>query len=156
VSLLFNDGNGSFANPVNLIVGDIPVGISSGDIDGDGSLDLAVANSSSNTISLFFNDGSGEFGIPQSLFVGAEPITPLLLLMDGDDILDLVVSSRAASHVGVFLGNRDEDFIEQVRLADGQLSPQMLIAGDFNQDGVIDLGVSFLGKNQVSFFLSSP
>jgi len=50
VSVLRNNGNGSFAAAVNYTVGSYPTSIAVGDFDGDGKPDLAVANGGSNTV----------------------------------------------------------------------------------------------------------
>src|SRR5689334_15209410 len=48
-------GAGSFAAPVVLRVGDRPVGIAAGDLDGDGRPDLAVTNYNSSSVSVLRN-----------------------------------------------------------------------------------------------------
>src|ERR1019366_823085 len=58
VSVLRNtstSGTVSFAAKVDFATGASPHSVSIGDIDGDGKSDLAVANSSSNTVSVFRN-----------------------------------------------------------------------------------------------------
>jgi hypothetical protein len=57
VSILANDGSGNFTLKGNVGVGSNPWGISFGDIDGDGDLDIAVANYYSNNVSILANDG---------------------------------------------------------------------------------------------------
>src|SRR5712691_6010400 len=47
----------------NLNAGTLPVGIAAADFNGDGKIDLAVANSTSNNVSVFLNNGSGSFGV---------------------------------------------------------------------------------------------
>jgi hypothetical protein len=61
VSILTNDGSGNFTLKGNVGVGSDPRGLSFGDIDGDGDLDIAVANHYSNNVSILANDGSGNF-----------------------------------------------------------------------------------------------
>ena len=50
MSILLGNGNGTFQPAVNYAVGDIPALVAVGDFNGDGKLDLAVANASSNTV----------------------------------------------------------------------------------------------------------
>jgi hypothetical protein len=45
VSVLVNQGNGTFASKVDYIVGDSPVSIAAANLAGDGKPDLAVATS---------------------------------------------------------------------------------------------------------------
>jgi hypothetical protein len=40
-----------------------PSSIAAGDFNGDGKLDLAVANGTSNTLSIFLGDGTGNFAL---------------------------------------------------------------------------------------------
>ena len=56
---LRNNGDGTYAAKVDYGVGSIPRGISLGDIDNDGDLDIAVINWSSITVSVLRNNGDG-------------------------------------------------------------------------------------------------
>ena len=57
-------------------VGDGPFSVAVGDFNGDGALDLAVANSLANNVSVLLGNGSGGFG-PQTTFaVGQAPLPP--------------------------------------------------------------------------------
>lgn len=63
VSVLFNNGDGTFQEPVNYDVGVMPYSIFSVDLDNDGDNDLATANHNDNDINLtiLLNNGSGVF-----------------------------------------------------------------------------------------------
>src|SRR5207253_2744498 len=55
ISVLLNQGNGTFGAPVQYGVGVHPVFVTSADMDGDGDADLAAANFNSNTVSVLRN-----------------------------------------------------------------------------------------------------
>ena len=59
VSVLRNNGDGTYAAKVDYGVGSEPNDISLGDIDSDGDLDIAVTNYYSNTVSVLRNNGDG-------------------------------------------------------------------------------------------------
>jgi uncharacterized protein (TIGR03437 family) len=61
VSLLLGNGDGTFASEISLAAGNNPFGLTSGDFNGDGKLDLAVANNGSPYVSLLFS------GFPKGL-----------------------------------------------------------------------------------------
>ncbi|MCJ7497550.1 MAG: FG-GAP-like repeat-containing protein, partial [candidate division Zixibacteria bacterium] len=61
VSILKNNGNGTFGFPIFYQVGNDPRFTFCADLDGDGDLDLAVANGQSNFISILENNGDGTF-----------------------------------------------------------------------------------------------
>src|SRR5262249_54648357 len=62
VSVLLGAGNGTFGAATDYSVGNLPDSVQTADVNGDGKLDLIVANSSSNTVSVLLGDGSGGFG----------------------------------------------------------------------------------------------
>ncbi|MCK4575965.1 T9SS type A sorting domain-containing protein, partial [candidate division WOR-3 bacterium] len=59
VSVIFNNGNGTYTSLTKYHVGDNPWGIKSADFDLDGDLDLACANFNSNNVSVLLNTGTG-------------------------------------------------------------------------------------------------
>ena len=63
----------SFSPAVNYPVGANPQAVVTGDFNGDGRLDLAVANSSSNTVSILLGNANGTFQAAQNFATGACP-----------------------------------------------------------------------------------
>ena len=61
VSVLLGDGAGGFAAATKFTVGTAPYSVAVGDLDGDGFLDLAVANLVSGNVSVLLGDGAGGF-----------------------------------------------------------------------------------------------
>lgn len=61
VKLLVSNCDGTFQTPVVIPVGSNPTSIVTGDFNGDGSQDFAVANEDDDSISVFLGDGTGKF-----------------------------------------------------------------------------------------------
>jgi len=71
-----NDGAGGISQQIIIPTGDEPVDISSGDFDGDGNNDLAVANNLSQDVSIYYNDDndpSDGFTVIEDLNVDGPP-----------------------------------------------------------------------------------
>ena len=63
----------SFSPAVSYPVGANPQAVVTGDFNGDGRLDLAVANSASNTVSILRGNANGTFQAAQNFATGAGP-----------------------------------------------------------------------------------
>ncbi len=125
-------------------VGSHPRSAVAADLDGDGHVDLAVANQAGGTVSILLNDGTGKFTVPPSgtVTVGAGPEAIVAGDFDRDGHVDLAVASPLASPPGVtiLLGSTTGDFTPQPIVPVGAL-PDALAVGDFDRDGVLDLAV---------------
>lgn len=96
-------GRGTFVAPASnadMPVGQQPGGIAFGDIDGNGTVDLLVANAYDNTVSIRSNDGAGNFiaALPNIVVTNA-PVGLALADIDGDGDLDVLTSG-----IGVISG----------------------------------------------------
>jgi len=125
--ILLGKGDGTFQPPELLNAGSspaaIPVAIVTGDFNGDGKLDLAVASSDFNipatsNVSLFLGNGDGTFQPP--VFYGVFQIPTSLAMGDltGNGKTDLLVAAfalnpielQAGSSIQVLSGNGDGTF----------------------------------------------
>src|SRR5262245_764293 len=70
VSVLLGNGDGSFQTPRTLPAGSLPSSVVVGDVNGDGHLDLAVANSGSGNVSVFLGNGDGSFKTARNVPTG--------------------------------------------------------------------------------------
>jgi len=61
VDVLLSNCDGTFQKPVAIPVGFNPTAIATGDFNGDGNQDFAVANEGDDSISIFLGDGTGKF-----------------------------------------------------------------------------------------------
>ncbi|MEE2907057.1 MAG: FG-GAP-like repeat-containing protein, partial [Planctomycetota bacterium] len=102
-----NDGAGGIGQQIVVNTGDEPVDITSGDFDGDGNQDLAVANHLSTDISVYLNDDAD----PSDGFTAADfspGVIPTCLAgfdyLNIDDLDDLVIGyENAANPDGGFI-----------------------------------------------------
>jgi hypothetical protein len=74
----------SFGAATDFGVGNVPASVAVGDFNGDGKLDLAVANALSNTVSILLGTGTGSFEAATDFGVGAEPASVAVGDFTGD------------------------------------------------------------------------
>ena len=80
-----------FAPAVNYPVGTTPIYVKSGDIDGDGDVDLITSNASSLDISVLLNNGDGTFQDSVNYTVPQYPRGHFITDLDGDNDLDVAI-----------------------------------------------------------------
>src|SRR5205814_2289575 len=108
-------GNGSLQAAVATLSAPYGTRIVVGDFNGDGNLDLAVANTPSNTVGIYLGNGNGTFAAPTNVSVGPVPLGIAAADLNGDGKLDLVVTNATSGQtvgatVTVLLGNGDGSF----------------------------------------------
>ncbi len=161
VLVFLGNGSGGFAPTPGspfLSGGLLPASITSADFNGDGIMDLAVANQGSNNVSVFLGNGSGGFApAPGSPFSsgGSSPFFITSADFNGDGIMDLAVANRGSNNVSVFLGNGSGGFAPAPGspFSSGGVRPMSITAADFNGDGTMDLAVVNFNSDDVSVFL---
>jgi len=115
-----------------------------GEFNGDGKLDLAVTNQSSNNISILLGDGFGGFGPPSNFPVPAEPRAIAAADFNKDGKTDLAVAHIFGGPVSVMLGNGNGSFSSPT-IVGNTSNPNGLAIADFNHDGNPDIAVSSSG-----------
>jgi hypothetical protein len=135
-----DSGRFAFASGSPLAVGTSPWATAPADFNGDGRLDLAVANRGGASVSVFLGDGKGGFArAPHSpLAAGQLPSALAASDLNGDGHPDLVVANTGSRTLSVFLGTGEGSFRSDppIRL---KLAPSLVSIGDFNDDGRPDL-----------------
>jgi hypothetical protein len=132
-----------FAAAENYGAGDAPWSIFCGDLDGDGDLDLAVANYYSNNVSIFTNNGDGTFQDAVSYGAGSHPTSVFCADLDGDADLDLAVINAESNNVSILKNNGDGTFPTKVDYACGE-EPYSVFCADLDGDSDLDLAVTDL------------
>ena len=138
-----------FGHPTFLPLNGFAFGVATGDINGDGHLDLVVTGSSDNQISLLFGHGDGTFEPDRPFPVGHRSADVVLLDLDDDGDLDMAVAS-AVSGVVLILRNDGTGSFTVIQTIGVGVQTQSIAAGDLNGDGLIDLAASNAGSNTVS------
>ncbi len=108
VVTFLNDGAGGFSNATLKHVRgrEIPRSVCSGDFDGDGLKDVAVASLGSNDVMVLFGAGNGTWRHDERLFpVGDGALSVSCRDGDGDNKTDIAFGRRSGSEVGVILTN---------------------------------------------------
>jgi hypothetical protein len=73
ISVLLNNGNGTFLGQLSFPVGQGPNSVALGDINGDQAIDIVTANVGTDDLSVLFNTGSGLFAAEVRWAVGDLP-----------------------------------------------------------------------------------
>jgi hypothetical protein len=161
VSVLLNNGDGTFQPPRDYTAGSYPLGVTMGDFNGDGHLDLAVADfgflGTGTGVSVLLGSGDGSFQTARSFAAGINPQSVAVGDFRGNGILDLAVADEGiypTGMVSVLLGNGDGSFQAPVSYAVGADATAVAV-GDFNGDGKLDRAVANFGSNTVSVVLGN-
>lgn len=139
VSVLLNLGDGRFGAPIVTQVGSDPQSIAVADFNGDGKLDLAVANKGSSNVSILLGDGDGSFTAGSNYSVPTWPVALTASDLNGNGKPDLAVVSKV-SGLSTLIGVGDGTFATGNPYPLGG-EPDSVLADDFNGDGTVDLAV---------------
>lgn len=152
VSILLGRGDGTFRAAVHYAAGNGPRTVATADFDGDGTIDLAVANVRSGDVSILSGNGDGTFGATASYTAGDRPRTVITPDLDGDGIPDLAVVNRDSHNVSVLIGKGDGTFRTAVNYGTGA-NPFDVTTADFDGDAKADLAVANREADNVSILL---
>src|SRR5262249_22395884 len=124
----------SFVAPLTFDVGSEPTSVAVGEFNGDGLLDLAVANYGSANVSVLVGNGDGSYQFPRNFAAGGGAASVVAADLNGDGFLDLAVANIRSNTVSLLLGNGDGSF-QARRDFDAGPNPRSLVAADLNGDG---------------------
>ena len=141
-----------------------PIFVTVGDVNGDGKLDLTVANFNSDNVSILANTtvpgaAAPSFAAKQDFATGEAPLFVALGDLNGDGKLDLAVANLNVSTVSVLLnttnpGASTPGFAAKQDVDTGP-NPRSVTVGDLNGDGKPDLAVANVGSDTVSVLLNT-
>jgi hypothetical protein len=158
VDVLFNIGGGAFGTPSSLSVGPEvrPDGVTAGDLDRDGDMDIAAASSGAvlNVVAVFLNTGVGTFagavGYPVG---GTNPGGIVAADLDVDGVLDLATANQDSANLSALPGLGAGGFGAAV-IADVDITPEVVAKHDLDGNGSLDLVTVNRDSNTVSVLLN--
>ena len=103
VSILKNNGDGTFQVAVIYGVGQWPNSLFCTDLDIDGDFDLTVANYGSNNVSVLLNNGDGTFGPADNYPCGIGSVSVFSIDLDSDRVNDLVVADHGSDSISLLI-----------------------------------------------------
>src|SRR5258706_574261 len=157
VSIFMNNGDGTFQPAQDYSRGGQsgptfpgqPLSLATADLNRDGILDLAVANTASITVSILLGNGDGSFQTSVGFGTGANPTSVAISDWNGDDRLDLAITNSTDNTVSVLIGDGTGGFAAKADVATGT-NPVSVAVGDVNGDGKQDLITSNAGPSLFS------
>ncbi len=161
VSILKNNGDGTFNSSVDYGTGNQPRSIFAADFDGDGDQDLAVANSNEyldSTISILKNNGDGTFDAKVDYNLGTAPSSVFASDLDKDGDLDLVVTITSwdgSGGLSVLKNSGDGTFPTRSNYSTGVFQSSAFVS-DLDRDADNDVIVLSQAVEQNAALLNFP
>ena len=143
--VLLSNGSGSLAAPL-IYASDGSGPLATGDWNGDGHLDLALANTFADTITTPFGDGHGHFMAPIRPSAGTWIVSAATGDLNGDGKVDMVVVNQNTNQhihqVSILIGKGNGAFGAPIVLSNVGQIPTAVAIADLNHDGIPDLVVT--------------
>jgi len=144
----------SFASKIDFVTGSSAFNISIGDLDADGKVDIAVANSGSASISVFKNKstvGTISLATRIDFTTGGTPENVSIADIDGDGKLDLAVANEGSASISVFKNTSTSSisFASKVDFATS-VGPMSIAINDIDGDNKPDFLVANFASSNMS------
>jgi VCBS repeat protein/FG-GAP repeat protein len=140
--------------PISVV--NVPTALAAADLNGDGHLDLAIADATSDisrdSIAIRLGNGSGSFGAAARYEVGDGVDSIVVADFNGDGKLDLATANSHDGSISILRGNAAGAFAAQLVVPAGN-EPLSMVSGDFDEDGDVDLAVTNFFDATVSVLL---
>ncbi|MCP4580950.1 MAG: hypothetical protein GY839_04990 [candidate division Zixibacteria bacterium] len=157
ISVLTNNGNGTFASAINFPAAGIrPRSIIAEDINADLEKDLLISNQQSGDVSVFFNDGAGMFYHDSTYLPPVSGAATGIAAgdIDADGDIDFALAKAApGGTISIYINDGSGGFEFKDFYEVGETPTEIFIA-DYDNDGDIDLAVANSGSDNISILLN--
>jgi Legume lectin domain/Bacterial Ig-like domain (group 3)/FG-GAP-like repeat/Bacterial lectin len=154
VAIFLGNGDGTFQTEKTYATDAVPAAIRTGDVNGDGILDLVVTADGSAKVDVLLGKGDGTFAAAEAYPFGESNGAPYngggpyiaVGDMNGDGVADVVLAKSNSNSIYVALGSRGGALETPVVYSVGETPGQPVIA-DINQDGKADIALPIVGSD---------
>jgi hypothetical protein len=155
VSVLLNNGNGSFQAKHDYETGGNPGSVAIGDLNSDAKPDLVTANSGSDTVSVLVNNGDGSFQPKRDYAAGHVPLSVAIGDVNADGKPDLAVGNFDAGTVSVFVNRGNGTFGAKLDQVKPGVEIRSVAIGNLTGDRRPDLATANGSTDDVSVFVNT-
>ena len=152
VSLLRNNGDGTFFAGATLYPGIVPDTIAAGVFTAGGDTDFVVTSFASDDFLVYLGDGGGAFPVVKGPLTTLGASVVLVADFDGDGNADVAISRASSGDVSMQRGNGDGTFAAAGIYSEGVTGahPYSGTTGDFDGDGHPDIAFANYSDNTIA------
>ena len=152
VSLLRNNGDGTFYSGATLFPGVVPTTVAAGTFTAGGDSDLVVTSFTSNDFLVYLGDGGGAFPVVKGPLPTLSANVVLVADFNADGNDDVVISRSSDSDVSLQRGNGDGTFQTAAIYSEGVsgANPYSGTTADFDGDGHADVAFANYTDNTIA------